>query len=70
MAVYVGVTGSVTGAAAAKTDINGYVTIQMPKQRDTLPSTYTFSVTSLVYPAYTYNVLSNTPSPARVTISR
>ena len=70
VAVYVGVTGSVTGAAAAKTDINGYVTIQMPKQRDTLPSTYTFSVTSLVYPAYTYNVLSNTPSPARVTISR
>jgi len=36
----------------------------------TNPSTYTFSVTSLVYPAYTYNVLSNVPSPASVTISR
>lgn len=70
VAVYVGVTGSATGSAAAKTDVNGFVTIQMPKQRDTLPSTYTFSVTSLVYPGYTYNVLANTPSPASVTISR
>jgi PKD repeat protein len=69
-AVYVSVTGSATGAAAAKTDVNGYVTIQMPKQRATNSATYTFSVTSLVYPAYTYNVLANTPSPARVTISR
>jgi PKD repeat protein len=70
VAVYVRVTGSATGSAAAKTDANGYVTIQMPKQRMTNPSTYTFSVTSLVYPAYTYNVLSNVPSPASVTISR
>ena len=70
VAVYVGVTGSASGAAAAKTDVNGFVTIQMPKQRMTNPSTYTFSVTSLVYPAYTYNVLSNVPSPASVTISR
>lgn len=70
VAVYVSVTGSASGAAAAKTDSNGFVIIQMPKQRDTLSSTYTFSVTSLVYPAYTYNVLSNTPSPASVTISR
>lgn len=70
VAVYVGVTGSATGSAAAKTDVNGYVTIQMPKQRDTLSSTYTFSVTSLVYPTYTYNVLGNVPSPASVTISR
>jgi PKD repeat protein len=70
VAVYVRVTGSATGSAAAKTDLNGYVTIQMPKQRMTNPSTYTFSVTSLVYPAYTYNVLSNVPSPASVTISR
>ena len=70
VAVYVRVTGSATGSAAAKTDANGYVTIQMPKQRMTNPSTYTFSVTSLVYPAYTYNVLSNVPFPASVTISR
>ena len=70
VAVYVRVTGSAAGSAAAKTDLNGYVTIQMPKQRMTNPSTYTFSVTSLVYPAYTYNVLSNVPSPASVTISR
>jgi len=70
VAVYVRVTGSATGSAAAKTDVNGYVTIQMPKQRMTNPSTYTFSVTSLVYPAYTYNVLSNVPSPASITISR
>lgn len=70
VAVYVRVTGSASGSSAAKTDLNGFVTIQMPKQRDTLPSTYTFSVTSLVYPAYTYNVLGNTPSPASVTISR
>jgi len=70
VAVYVRVTGSATGSAAAKTDVNGYVTIQMPKQRMANPSTYTFSVTSLVYPAYTYNVLSNVPSPASITISR
>ena len=70
VAVYVRVTGSASGSSAAKTDTNGYVIIQMPKQRDTIPSTYTFSVTSLVYPAYTYNVLANTPTPASVTISR
>jgi PKD repeat protein len=70
VAVYVRVTGSATGSAAAKTDVNGYVTIQMPKQRMTNPSTYTFTVTSLVYPAYTYNVLANLPSPASITISR
>ncbi|MCX6889871.1 MAG: PKD domain-containing protein [Verrucomicrobia bacterium] len=70
VAVYVRVTGSATGSAAAKTDLNGYVTIQMPKQRMTNPSTYTFSVTSLVYPAYTYNMLANLPSPASVTITR
>jgi PKD repeat protein len=69
-AVYVQVTGSATGSAAAKTDVNGYVTIQMPKQRATNSATYTFSVTSVVYPAYTYNVLANIPSPASVTISR
>ena len=70
VAVYVTVTGSSSGKAAAKTDSNGYVTIQMPKQRMENPSSYTFTVTSLVYPNYTYNVLANTPSPAAVTISR
>ena len=68
--VYVRVTGSVTGSAAAKTDARGYVTIQMPKQRATNSATYTFSVTSLVYPAYAYDVLSNLPTPASITISR
>ncbi len=70
VAVYVTVTGSVSGKAAAKTDANGYVTIQMRKQRMTNPSTYTFTVTSLVYQAYTYNMLANLPSPASVTITR
>jgi len=70
VAVYVTVTGSASGKSAAKTDSNGYVTIQMPKQRMTNPSTYTFTVTSLVYPAYTYNMLANLPSTASVTISR
>lgn len=70
IAVYVTVTGSVSGKAAAKTDANGYVTIQMRKQRMTNPSTYTFTVTSLVYPSYPYNAAGNTPSPAAVTISR
>ncbi len=70
VAVYVDVTGSVSGKSAAKTDANGYVTIQMRKQRMTNPSTYTFTVTRLVYPAYTYNMLANLPSPASVTISR
>jgi PKD repeat protein len=70
VAVYVTVTGSASGKAAAKTDANGYVTIQMPKQRATNSATYTFTVTSLVYPGYPYNAAANTPSPASVTISR
>ena len=70
IAVYVTVTGSVSGKAAAKTDANGYVTIQMPKQRMTNPSTYTFTVASLVYPAYPYNASANSPATASVTITR
>ena len=70
VAVYVAVTGSVSGKSAAKTDANGYVRIQMPKQRMANPSTYTFTVTSLVYPSHPYNMLANTPSPASVTITR
>jgi PKD repeat protein len=70
VAVYVTVSGSASGKSAAKSDANGYVTIQMPKQRMTNSSSYTFTVTSLVYPAYPYNVLANLPSPASVTISR
>jgi PKD repeat protein len=70
VAVYVTVTGSASGKAAAKTDANGFVTIQMPKQRMTNPSTYTFTVTSLVYPAYLYKPSANLPTPASVTITR
>ena len=70
IAVYVTVTGSASGKAAAKTDANGYVTIQMPKQLAKNSATYTFTVTSLVYPGYPYNAPANTPSPASVTISR
>jgi PKD repeat protein len=70
VAVYVTVSGSVSGKSAAKTDANGYVTIQMPKQRTTKPATYTFTVTSLVFPAYPYNPSANLPASASVTISR
>lgn len=70
IAVYVTVTGSASGKAAAKTDANGFVTIQMPKQRSAKPSTYTFTVTRLVYPAYPYNAADNQPLPASVTITR
>jgi PKD repeat protein len=70
VAVYVTVTGSVSGKSAAKTDANGYVTIQMRKQRMTNPSTYTFTVTSLVRPGYPYIAADNQPLPASVTISR
>ena len=69
-AVYVTVTGSASGKSAAKTDANGYVSIQMPKQRMAKPSTYTFTVTSLVLKGYPYNMLANTPSTASVTITR
>ena len=69
-AVYVTVTGSASGKSAAKTDANGYVTIQMRKQRMTNPSTYTFTVTSLVRPGYPYIAADNQPLPASVTISR
>ena len=68
--VYVTVTGSATGKASAKTDANGYVTINMPKQRMANPSSYTFTVTSLTFPGYTYNMLANTPLSASITISR
>jgi hypothetical protein len=69
-AVYVTVTGSASGKAAAKTDANGFVTINMPKRRMTNASTYTFTVTSLALPSYIYNMMSNTPSNASITISR
>lgn len=69
-AVYVTVTGSASGKAAAKTDANGFVTINMPKRRMTIASTYTFTVTSLALPSFTYNMMANTPSNASVTISR
>jgi PKD repeat protein len=70
IAVYVTVTGSASGKAAAKTDANGYVTIQMPKQRSAKPSTYTFTVTRLVYPGYPYVAADNLPLSASVTITR
>ena len=70
IAVYVTVTGSASGKSAAKTDANGYVTIQMRKQRMTNPSTYTFTVTSLVRPGYPYIAADNQPLPASVTITR
>jgi PKD repeat protein len=70
IAVYVTVTGSASGKAAAKTDANGYVTIQMRKQRMTNPSTYTFTVTRLVYPGYPYVAADNLPLSASVTIPR
>jgi len=69
-AVYVTVTGSASGKASAKTDANGYVVINMPKQRMANSSSYTFTVTSLTFPGYTYNMLANLPSPASITISR
>ena len=70
VAVYVRVTGSATGTASAKSDANGFVTIQMPKKRASIAATYTFTVTSLVLASYPYNSLANTPSTASVTISR
>ena len=70
VAVYVTVTGSASGKAAAKTDANGYVTIQMRKQRMTNPSTYTFTVASLVRRGYPYVPADNQPLPASVTITR
>jgi hypothetical protein len=69
-AVYVTVTGSAKGKAAAKTDANGYVTIQMPKKRASMPATYTFTVTSLALANYPYNAAANTPPTAAVTVSR
>jgi hypothetical protein len=69
-AVYVTVTGSASGKASAKTDANGYVVINMPKQRMANSSSYTFTVTSLTFPGYTYDMLANLPSPASITISR
>jgi PKD repeat protein len=70
IAVYVTVTGSASGKSAAKTDANGYVTIQMPKQRTAKPSTYTFTVTRLVYPGYPYVAADNLPLSGSVTITR
>jgi hypothetical protein len=69
-AVYVAVTGSASGKAAAKTDASGFVTINMPKRRISNATTYTFTVTSLALPSYTYDIMSNTPTNASITISR
>jgi len=68
--VYVRVTGSKSGSAAAKSDTNGYVTIQMPKQRMAGASTYTFTVTNVIYPGFTYDLLANQPLSSSVTITR
>ena len=69
-AVYVTVTGSASGKAAAKTDASGFVTINMPKRRISNATTYTFTVTSLALSSYKYDMMSNTPSNASITISR
>jgi PKD repeat protein len=69
-AVYVQVTGSASGSAAAKSDANGYLTISLPKQRTTSTGTYTFTVTNVVLSGYPYNPSANTPSPAAVTLTR
>jgi PKD repeat protein len=68
--VYVRVSGSASGNAAAKSDTNGYVTIQLPKQRATSTGSYTFTVTSVACPNFPYNPAVNTPLPAAVTLSR
>lgn len=68
--VTVRVTGSVSGMSAAKTDASGFVTIEMPRQRDNVPSTCTFTVTSVTHPGYTYDLTHNIPFSASVTITR
>ncbi len=69
-AVYVDVTGSVSGKAAARTDDNGMVYITMPKQLISSHSTYTFHVSSIVLTNYPYPAVGNTPSSASVTLTR
>jgi PKD repeat protein len=66
--VNVRVSGSASGLAAAKTDANGFVTINMPKQRNTTTGNLIFTVTSLSYPGYTYDLTHNIPFSASVTL--
>jgi hypothetical protein len=68
--VFISVTGTKNGKAAAKTDANGFASFSMPKQRATQPSTYTFVVTSVALPTYPYAPSANIPANATVTISR
>jgi len=66
--VNVTVSGAASGLAAAKTDANGFVTINMPKQRNTTTGNLVFTVTSVSYPGYTYDLTHNIPFSASVSL--
>ncbi len=66
--VNVSVGGAASGLAAAKTDANGFVTINMPKQRNTTTGNLVFTVTSVSYPGYTYDLTHNIPFSASVSL--
>jgi len=66
--VNVSVTGAASGLAAAKTDASGFVTINMPKQRNTTTGNLVFTVTSVSYPGYTYDLTHNIPFSASVSL--
>lgn len=67
-AVYINVTGSLKGKAAARADANGMVYITMPKQLKKASVSYTFTVSNITLPGYSYTGAENVISS--VTISQ
>jgi PKD repeat protein len=67
-AVYINVTGSLKGKAAARADANGMVYITMPKQLKKASVSYTFTVSNITLAGYSYTGAENVISS--VTISQ
>ena len=66
--VYVNVTGSLNGKAAARSDANGMVYISMPKQLKKASVSYTFTVSNITLAGFGYLGTENTVNS--VTISQ
>ena len=67
-AVYINVTGSLNGKAAARSDASGMVYISMPKQLKKASLSYTFTVSNITLAGYSYTGAENVISS--VTISQ
>ena len=65
--VYVNVTGTLNGKAAARSDANGMVYISMPKQRKTASLSYTFTVSNMTLTGFGYTGTDNDVNSVTIT---